>query len=128
MSTIRPWRIVKGFSVPRMACCLTLSVTEVMVALSGMMLVLKDRMLRYCFFDASSPTRRVWAVLSSVPPMPLVSAVSRVQPSSTPREPKVMVTMLGVRVRVTVLVAVAVAVIVTVGDGVKVDVAVDVLV
>lgn len=123
-STIKPWKIESGLPPPVTFCFLSLSVTAVMVALSGMLLVLNDRMPRYCFLFTSSPRLTTLDVLLSVPPALLFSDDSRIQPSCAATEVSVMVTALDVGVRVTVLVGVAVrvgvtvSVRVTVGEGV----------
>src|SRR5215208_5263875 len=70
-----PWRIstailpcvVKGF-VPVRLCFLILSVTPVMIALSGRELVLKDRITRYCRRVTVSPNRKVTAPALMTPP------------------------------------------------------------
>ena len=56
ISTMKPRKVATGFPPPMMPCFLTLSVTPVMVALSGRPApVLKDRRPRYCFLATSSP-------------------------------------------------------------------------
>ena len=68
ISTSNPWNILK-VALPVTDCCLILSVTEVMTAVSGDPDVLKDRILRYCFFNLSSPKRRVVDVALKLPPV-----------------------------------------------------------
>lgn len=120
MSTIKPWKMASGLPPPTIFCFLSLSVTALTVALSGMTLVLKDKIPRYCLRAASSPRLKMLEVLLMLPPTLLFSVFSSTQPSCAPREVNVMVMVLGV------LVTVFVAVIVPVGDGVKVAVAVGV--
>src|SRR4051812_23981840 len=107
---MKPLKIETGFPPPTTVLFLTLSITLMMVALSGMGPVLKDRMPRYCFLLALSPRLNVVAVLLIAPPMPLVSDLSSIQPSCSLMEVNATVTTLGVRVFVGVLVAVWVGV------------------
>lgn len=75
-------RIVNGSVPTGTPFCLILSSAVSITAVSGNSVVLKDKMLRYCLSSTSSPRRRVVAVLSIVPPVPLVSVDSKIQPSS----------------------------------------------
>lgn len=109
-----------------MACCLTLSSTPIIVAVSGILLVLKERMLRPCCFAALSPNLKIVLALLNKPPMLLVSLDSSTRPSCAPIE--LSVTTTGVAVLVGVLVTVLVTVLVGVLVIVFVAVLVDVLV
>ena len=114
--------------------CLIFNKAVWMTAVSGSRIVLKDKMLRYCLSATSSPRRKVVAVLSIVPPVPLVSVDSKIQPSSTGMDLSVRVktVSVGVGAMVGVDVFVAVGVNVRVGEaptvcvGVRVKVSVDV--
>jgi len=107
-----------------------------MTALSGKDEVSKDRIERYCLLLASSPTRRVAAILFRLPPVLLVSVDSKFQPSKAPEDLNAadvtfcvaVATPVDVAVLVGVLAAVAVSVGVLVDAGVSVDVLEGVLV
>lgn len=134
-SAFKPLPHVKGLLFPfkkPVAGCLILSATLVIVALSGMDAVLNESTARYCLSAAASPSKKVVPVAPNVPPLPLVSLDSRIQPSCAARDFNVIVNVLGVRVAVSVavlvMVGVIVAVIVPVGEAVAVLVAVAVMV
>ena len=72
---------------------LSLSLTEIIVALYGIAEVLKERTARYCLRLPSSPRVNVGLVLLGVPPPTLVfSPLSSTQPSCEPMDFKVFVT------------------------------------
>lgn len=119
-------RMVNGSVPTGRPFCLILSAALWMTAVSGSRVVLNERMLRYCLSSTSSPRRRVVAVLSIVPPVPLVSVDSRIQPSSIIIDFNVRVKTAWVGVGVTVGVDVLVAVAVEVGVEVRVGVNVEV--
>ena len=60
--------MLMGLPPPVMDWRRSLRVAPVMTALSGRVPVLKDRMARYCFLDASSPRMRMMAVEFGIPP------------------------------------------------------------
>src|SRR5512138_3522431 len=70
-TTILP-SIVNGL-VGEPPAFLIFSVTDQMTAVSEMPLVSKDRIARYCFFVASSPTVKFGSAEFMVPPSPLSS-------------------------------------------------------
>ena len=123
-STISPWSKANGLPVPLTACRLIRSVTRVMTAVSGRLdPVLKDKIARYCFLVASSPTLKVVEKLSIFAPKLLFSPASRIQPSCEPTDVKVfvcVVTGTGVLVNGTGVLVDGTGVLVD-GTGVLVD-------
>ena len=67
--------------VPTNPCLLIFTCAEVMSASSGMEIVLKERIPRYCRSLLSSPKLMMLAVLSRIPPLLVFSPDSRIQPS-----------------------------------------------